>query len=259
MVSSNKERPDAIIRECLAQLLSEFSYIRMNKNQLYSKNFPIVKLYSVFETLDYFILELEMMQKDNLHSVLLKNGIFTELQTKNIILQLLDALKIYDQVGIVHRDIKLKNITVSSDNNGSSDSFEANVNNISIKLADFGLSGFVGHDKSLTGRCGTPGYIAPEILNLEWANKRYNKNVDMFSIGVVAYTLLCGYEPFADETVKQTIVKNSALHFGFDDISWSVISSEAKDWIRRTMTNKQETRMSEQQARHHIWLSSRFK
>ncbi len=65
----------------------------------------------------------------------------------------------------------------------------------------------INSDGTLTGRCGTPGYVAPEILRAD-ANKPYGFNVDMFSVGVVSYVLLSGYEPFEGVTPAVRIRSN---------------------------------------------------
>lgn len=93
------------------------------------------------------------------------------------------------------------------------------LHDMTIKLADFGMAGFVGSDGLLRGRCGTPGYVAPEIL-LAGAHEGYSMNVDMFSIGVVAYILLCGYEPFYGEDDKQLIKANKEVDYEFHAEDW---------------------------------------
>ena len=80
---------------------------------------------------------------------------------------------------ICHRDIKLDNIIIAE--------------NLQIKLIDFGAACLFDPETGMSGKVGTPIYIAPEVLR---GNEKYNQNSDMYSIGIVAYTLLMGFFPF---------------------------------------------------------------
>ena len=81
---------------------------------------------------------------------------------------------------------------------------------------------------------GTPGYVAPDILN-SGVREGYPINVDMFSVGVVAYTLLCGYEPFFGSENPEIIIANKKAEFKFDTPEWTHISNEAKDFITQAL------------------------
>jgi serine/threonine-protein kinase CHEK2 len=86
---------------------------------------------------------------------------------------------------IVHRDIKPENILLVD-------------KNLHVKLADFGLAKIIGEESFTTTLCGTPSYVAPEIL-ADSRNRKYTKAVDVWSLGVVLYICLCGFPPFSDE------------------------------------------------------------
>lgn len=90
---------------------------------------------------------------------------------------------------IVHRDIKPENILLIS------------LSDLSIKLADFGLAKIIGEESFTSTLCGTPSYVAPEIL-VSGNNRRYTKAVDIWSLGVVLYICLCGFPPFSDELYR---------------------------------------------------------
>lgn len=224
-VNLGKERADSLVREVLSQMLvcdsdRPASYVVDQgsiSSSLHSSpdaivpaapyelpsRIPIVEIYNVFESLDGFAVELELMEHFDLFDKLSRDGIFSETAAQQVVLQLIDAIDICNRLGIAHRDIKLSNITFPLKT--QYDLEEANELGLSddqslcIKLADFGMAGFVGRDNKLRGRCGTPGYVAPDILKAGM-HEGYGINVDMFSIGVVAYTLLCGYEPFYGES-----------------------------------------------------------
>lgn len=88
-----------------------------------------------------------------------------------------------------------------------------------LKL-DFGMAGFKDKENLLRGRCGTPGYVAPDILKAG-VHEGYPLNVDMFSIGVVIYTLLCGYEPFYGTDDAQLIKSNKNVNYEFHLPEWA--------------------------------------
>jgi serine/threonine-protein kinase CHEK2 len=85
----------------------------------------------------------------------------------------------------VHRDIKPENILLVDQD-------------LHVKIADFGLAKIIGEESFTTTLCGTPSYVAPEILS-DSRNRRYTKAVDVWSLGVVLYICLCGFPPFSDE------------------------------------------------------------
>lgn len=126
-----------------------------------------------------------------------------------------------------------------------------------VKLADFGMAGFVGVDKKLRGRCGTPGYVAPDILHAG-VNEPYGLNVDMFSIGVVAYTLLCGYEPFYGQDNQDLLRANRMVEYEFHSPEWDNISEQAKDWIRKALHPHADHRINPEDSKRHVWLTEFF-
>lgn len=110
-----------------------------------------------------------------------------ELEEREIALimyQLVEAIKYIQQCGVVHRDLKPENILVEKD--------PRNEEVIQIKITDFGLSKIVVPNETMLESCGTPAYVAPEVLH----KKGYKKEVDMWSAGVIYYTLICRQLPF---------------------------------------------------------------
>jgi serine/threonine protein kinase len=246
---------------------------------------PFVQLFSVFETQTGFALELELMESNDLFDQLSRDGVMSETRCKHIIAQLVDALSYCHRLGIAHRDVKLSNITFPRQQPPSdtiinpteidqrtlkshyhylkapiaavqSDSDELNEIPI-VKLADFGMTGFVGKDRKLRGRCGTPGYVAPEILNAG-VNEAYDMNVDMFSLGVVAYTLLCGYEPFYGDDPQDLLRANRCVEYEFHSPEWDHISLAAKDFIQCALTAHPQQRITAEEAKRHGWLQDLF-
>ena len=105
--------------------------------------------------------------------------------------QLLLALDFFENKKIVHRDIKLENVLV---NNKQGDQYD-------IRVADFGLAVFTYANELLFGKCGTPGYVAPEILR----GQGYSYKCDVFSLGSLFFSLLTGRYLFQGKNNKDTL------------------------------------------------------
>lgn len=121
-----------------------------------------------------------------------------------------------------------------------------------IKIADFGFAKqFSDVDKGLTTSCGTPGYVAPEILN----GKKYGREVDMWSLGVIIYILLCGYPPFHEEDQRKLFKTIRQAQYEFDESYWSTVSETAKDLIRKLLVVDGEQRLTIESLLEHPWLA----
>ncbi|XP_061533033.1 calcium/calmodulin-dependent protein kinase 1Db isoform X3 [Phycodurus eques] len=120
-----------------------------------------------------------------------------------------------------------------------------------IMISDFGLSKMEGTGDVMATACGTPGYVAPEVL----AQKPYSKAVDCWSIGVIAYILLCGYPPFYDENDSKLFEQILKADYEFDAPYWDDISDSAKDFISRLMEKDPEKRFTCDQALEHPWIA----
>uniref|UniRef100_A0A3Q0QNR4 Calcium/calmodulin dependent protein kinase I n=1 Tax=Amphilophus citrinellus TaxID=61819 RepID=A0A3Q0QNR4_AMPCI len=120
-----------------------------------------------------------------------------------------------------------------------------------IMISDFGLSKIEGSGSVMSTACGTPGYVAPEVL----AQKPYSKAVDCWSIGVIAYILLCGYPPFYDENDAKLFEQILKAEYEFDSPYWDDISDSAKDFIVHLMEKDPSMRYTCEQALQHPWIA----
>lgn len=131
----------------------------------------------------YLVLELAA-EGELFNAIVMKQKLSVE-ETRHVFKQLFEGMKYLHDRNIVHRDIKPENILLTD-------------KNLSIKIADFGLAKIIGEESFTTTLCGTPSYVAPEILS-DSKHRRYTRAVDVWSLGVVLYICLCGFPPFSDE------------------------------------------------------------
>ena len=118
-----------------------------------------------------------------------------------------------------------------------------------VKLGDFGLSSVVG-DSLLKTACGTPGYVAPEVLK----QTGYGREVDMWSVGVILYILLCGFPPFYHENANQLYRQIMRGDFEFIAPYWDPVSDSAKDLVRKLLVVDPKQRLTAEQALQHEWM-----
>jgi len=118
-----------------------------------------------------------------------------------------------------------------------------------IKIADFGLSKVIWDSQTMTP-CGTVGYTAPEIVK----DERYSKSVDMWALGCVLYTLLCGFPPFYDESIQVLTEKVARGQYTFLSPWWDEISKSAQDLISHLLTVDPDKRYTITEFLNHPWI-----
>ncbi len=119
-----------------------------------------------------------------------------------------------------------------------------------VKIADFGLSKVVWEESTMTP-CGTVGYTAPEIVK----DERYSKSVDMWALGCVLYTLLCGFPPFYDESISVLTEKVAKGYYTFLSPWWDDISASAKDLITHLLCVDPRQRYTIDEFLRHPWCN----
>lgn len=236
--------------------------------QLKHKN--ITDLLEFIETKEHFFIVIELVQGGELFHQIVKLTYFSEDLARHVIIQVADAIRyLHEQAGVVHRDIKPENLLFQPIEFVPSNRVEVNVNDEedkedeglfmpgiggggigTIKLADFGLSKIIWDQNTMTP-CGTVGYTAPEIVN----DQRYSKSVDMWALGCVLYTILCGFPPFYDESVSVLTEKVAKGEYTFLSPWWDDISKEAKDLVSHLLTVNPERRYTVEQFLAHPWIT----
>jgi calcium/calmodulin-dependent protein kinase I len=121
-----------------------------------------------------------------------------------------------------------------------------------IKIADFGFAKKVKSPNSLTTQCGTPGYVAPEILE----GKAYDSQADMWSLGVIVYILLGGYPPFIEQNQRELFRKIRKGQYEFHEEYWGQVSDEAKNMISKLLTVSPSLRYDAKAALSNSWIGA---
>jgi len=200
----------------------------------------IVQLYDIYETSNELFLVLEFIPGGELFDQIVERGSYSEHDAAALIRQILEGIDYMHKHGVVHRDLKPENLLCSNTSSTQSSN---------IKIADFGLSKDV-ETGNLQTSCGTPSYVAPEVL----MGGQYDSEVDIWSIGVITYVLLCGFTPFYGDNQRQLFERILHAQFDFPSPEWDDISPSAKDFVKKLLVVNPAQRLSASQALAHQWI-----
>ncbi|CAK68950.1 unnamed protein product (macronuclear) [Paramecium tetraurelia] len=202
----------------------------------------VIKLFEIHEDSKniYLIYEWAMGELfQEFQQIKAKKSRFTEQKVSHIMRQIFLGLSYIHSLNIMHRDIKLENILIKDQS--------------SIIIADFGLAA-KKLPKFEFKKYGTPGYIAPEVLNL----KVYNEKVDIFSAGVVAYILLTQKPLFIGSTISAILNQNTAGKIDFEKPSFINLSKDAQFFLRKVLSLEEDQRPSAQDCLESSFLKNQF-
>jgi len=204
----------------------------------------INKLIETFDTKHHLYIVLELLQGDNLFDNIVSRRQYTEGDAANVVKQVGRACEYMHPRGVIHRDLKPENLVYLDKEKKQ------------ICVTDFGLSKYVGAEDGITKTaCGTPAFVAPEVLRQE----NYGSQVDMWSLGVILYTMLCGYPPFIERNLPALYKAIRSGKIKFDNRYWGRVSGDAKDCVRGLLTVDYKKRLTPEELLNHKWLSEAAK
>ncbi|OAD79190.1 hypothetical protein PHYBLDRAFT_100646, partial [Phycomyces blakesleeanus NRRL 1555(-)] len=193
----------------------------------------IVTLYEVISTESTIHLISEYCPNGELFDALTSSGRFSEYRAQKMFNQITSAVRACHQQGIVHRDLKLENILLDADNNA--------------KLCDFGFARYAENNQFLETFCGSLAYSAPEVIMCQ---KYTGPATDVWSLGVILFTLLAGELPFDDDS--EIIIQRKIRNVDYEIPSY--FSPEAADLIQRLLQLDPLERPTIDQVANHPWL-----
>lgn len=215
----------------------------------FGNHLNIVSLHQVIEDSKYTYLIMEYLEGGELLDHLLTQKYFTEREASMVLEVIAYTVKYLHDNGVVHRDLKPSNIMYSDRNHDPR----------SIRLCDFGFAKQVRAENGLLMTpCYTASWVAPEVL----LEQGYDRSCDVWSLGVLLYTMLAGHTPFAtgDENSPRRILQK--IGTGVVDMSsgnWRHISFQAKDLVQKMLHADPKRRICVADVLAHIWITDRSK
>eukprot|EP01013_Petalomonas_cantuscygni_P004909 TRINITY_DN1536_c0_g1_i1.p1 TRINITY_DN1536_c0_g1~~TRINITY_DN1536_c0_g1_i1.p1 ORF type:complete len:465 (+),score=125.27 TRINITY_DN1536_c0_g1_i1:328-1722(+) len=245
-------------RKGMKQALVEVDILRSLRHN------NVIALYDTFDTPQALCMVLELVEGGELFDQIVALKHYSESSAARLTRNLCLTLAHLHENGVAHRDIKPENLMLKERVTAVSrdDVSDAMLGN--IKLVDFGFAARF-QDRPFTECLGTPNFIAPEILLHGLFNQiktGYDEKADMWSVGVLAYILLCGYPPFHDQSRTELFKKICYGRFAFHPGTatrpsvWDRISDTAKHFVLSLMQRDPAKRLSAAQALQHPWLVS---
>ena len=199
----------------------------------------VVRYINHFDDADFVYIILELCPNQTLNDMLKKKRRFTEPEAMFYIYELVQGLIYLRNERVIHRDLKLGNLFLGPE--------------MELKIGDFGLAAKLDYDEEKkTTICGTPNYIAPEILDNH--QKGHSFQVDVWSLGVVMFTMLVGKPPFEDVDVKSTYQRIRDNAYAFPDTLY--ISSTAKNLIQSILRHDPKSRPTILEILKHPWFAA---
>ncbi|XP_072765256.1 maternal embryonic leucine zipper kinase isoform X2 [Anoplolepis gracilipes] len=197
----------------------------------------ICKLYQVIETESHYFMVLEYCSGGELFDHIVEKNKLSETESRRFFCQIVSAVVYMHNLGYAHRDLKPENVLLDKEEN--------------LKLIDFGLCAKpkMGMQAHLYTSCGSPTYAAPELI---MGKKYLGSEVDIWSMGVLLYALLCGFLPFDDNNLENLYKK--ILSGKYEEPYW--LSDDSKALIRSMLQIDPVKRITILELCHHPWVTS---
>jgi len=203
----------------------------------------IIKLFETFEDSRNMYLVMELCSGGELFDRIIEAGHFCEADAAIVVQHILHAIFYMHKNGVCHRDLKPENFLFLS---------KASIDKNVLKIIDFGLSTRFEDGKAMTTKAGTPYYVAPQVLK-----GQYDRSCDLWSCGVIMFTVLCGYPPFYGKTDQEVLRKVRAGNFTFEPKDWRHVSDDAKALVKMLLRMDPTQRATAEEALQHEWIRCR--
>ncbi|KRW98666.1 Protein kinase-like domain [Pseudocohnilembus persalinus] len=214
----------------------------------------IVKIHETFEgdnTYYYFVMEYveggKTLYDEIKNRGFTQNKQFTEEEVQFIMRMIISAISHLADNKIMHRDLKPENILYSK----RGDRYD-------LKILDFGLAAYEDEYPYMFPKCGTPGYVAPEVVNLQDKQKGYSCICDMFSVGSIFNVLLIGEGLFPGREYQEVLQKNGRCELNLESKSYEFVSKEAKDLLTKMLQKDPQNRISAKDALKHEYFKKNY-
>ncbi len=207
----------------------------------------VVTLHYIYETQNSLYLVLELLSGGEIFKI--DNGKLSKQHAKYILYNLIKGIRDLRNHNIIHRDLKPDNIIFKYK--------DKDVLQNELKIVDFGLSSFTMSDTFLIHRkCGTPGFIAPEVINLQPDHTADRcENCDIFSVGMIFFFMLTGKIPYDGDDIYAIMKKNKAGVIDFNISELNGISSDCKDILLRMLDLDSTQRITPEETIHHPYFN----
>lgn len=193
----------------------------------------VIRLCEVIDTSSKVYLVMEFARGGELLEYISKKRVLSERETNRIVHQMVDGIDYCHKKNVIHRDLKLENVLL--DESGC------------IKIADFGLSNSIKFGQKMGTDCGTPSYTSPEQIS---SRRQVGAATDVWSLGVMVFTMMCGFLPFVGTSTRQIFRKIVAGQYLIPDF----ISDEGRNFLERLLTVDVDERITIHSIRAHNWF-----
>ncbi|KAI3466250.1 hypothetical protein Pfo_022913 [Paulownia fortunei] len=198
----------------------------------------IVEFKGAYEDEHSVHLVMELCEGGELFDCIIAKGHYSERAAASICRGIVNVVHVCHFMGVMHRGLKAENFFLSD-----------KTENALLKATDFGSSVFIEEGKTYNDLAGSALYAAPEVLH-----RKYGKEVDIWSAGVILYTLLRGEPPFVAETERGICDAIQKGYVDFESQPWPSISNSAKDLVRRMLTQDPKKRITAAEVLEHPWI-----
>lgn len=207
----------------------------------------VIDLVEVHESQNSLYVVMELLEGGEIFS--LSKGKLDNESTFSIVKNILLALVAMDELGIMHRDLKPDNIILKYK--------DVSIPENTLKLVDFGLATYQNVEEYLFKRCGTPGFVAPEVINAKkGVNVHYSTKCDVFSVGIIFFFMLTGKIPYDGKDFESVLENNKRAKINFNVKELKKVNPVALDLLKKMLKLDPAERLTAEECLEHEYLAN---